>query len=215
MIDRYGANGVTEFKNWTIFGDPSLQMRTAQPTAIAATHAGYVDAQAGTFEVVTDPGALVALSDAGLFLGSAFANGAGLATVPFDTGLMQSRTSVALTVTGFNRVPSVETVPVQTSAVGVAEIAGGIRVPQNQPNPFGRSTDISFALDREQRVQVEIFDVSGRKIRTLADGVLAAGPHEIVWDGTTDTGRAVASGTYYYRLVTAEQSQTRRMVRLR
>lgn len=215
MIDRYGANGITEFKNWTVFGDPSLQMRTATPATLAVTHNDSVDPSVSTFDVTTEPWALVALSDQFTLLGSTFANAVGLASVPFDPLVVQELDEVTLTVTGFNRTPSVETLPVVTGATAVAEVAGGILVGQNQPNPFDRSTGISLALDREQRVQVAIFDVSGRKIRTLQDGVLTAGPHQLVWDGTTDAGRAVASGTYYYRLVTADRTETRRMVRLR
>ena len=215
MIDRYGANGITEFKNWTIFGDPSLQMRTAMPTALAVTHADHVDPALVTFDVTTEPWALAALSHNAVLLGSAFADAAGLAKIPVDGQVVEPLDDVTLTVTGFNRVPSIETLPVQAGATSVAEVAGGILVGQNQPNPFDRTTGISLALDREQRVQVDIFDVSGRKLRTLQNGVMSAGTHQLIWDGTTDSGSAVASGTYYYRLVTADKTETRRMVRLR
>ncbi len=215
MIEDYGSLGITEFKNWTLFGDPSLQMRTATPAALTVNHGGFVDGSSGTFDVWTDEGAMVALSFGPALLGSAIADGAGHAVVEFDPQSAASLETATLTVTGFNRIPSVEAVEVQSGPTGVAGRLDGIRIDQNQPNPFERSTGISLALDRGETVRLEIFDVAGRKIRTLHDGAMAAGPHRFVWDGANDAGRAAAAGTYFYRLATPAGVETRRMVRLR
>jgi gingipain R len=215
MIDRYGSYGVTEFKNWTIFGDPSLEMRTATPTVLVVTRGDHVDPATGVFELTTEPGATAALSDQAVLLGSAIADGTGLAVITFDPAVMGALTSVTLTVTGFNRIPDVESLAVQAGATSAPAVDGGIHVAQNEPNPFARTTTISLALDRESRVRVDIYDVAGRKIRALEDGVLAAGAHRLTWDGRTDGGTQAASGTYFYRLVTPDRTETRRMVRLR
>lgn len=215
MIDRYGTYGVTEFKNWTLFGDPSLEMRTAVPTALVVSRGDHVDPTTAVFEVTTEPGATAALSDHAVLLGSAIADGAGLAVIPFDPEIVGALASVTLTVTGFNRIPDVESLAVQAGATAAPAVAGGIHVAQNEPNPFVRTTSISLALDRESKVRVEIFDVAGRLVRTLEDGVLAAGSHRLTWDGRTDLGSEAASGTYFYRLVTPDRTETRRMVRLR
>jgi hypothetical protein len=214
MIDHYGANGITEFKNWHIFGDPSLQMRTSTPEELTATHADHVDAAAGTFQVTTAPEAMVALSHQGALLGSTFADVSGLAIVTFDPVQVGALQEVTLTVTGFNRIPEVETVPVQAGATAVAE-GSRLVVGQNWPNPFAHSTGISLMVHREGSVQLEIFDVAGRKIRTLDAGVLPAGSHNLVWDGTTDEGRPATAGTYFYRALAPGVNETRRMVRLR
>jgi hypothetical protein len=215
MIDHYGANGISEFKNWTIFGDPSMQMRTATPTELTAMYADHVDPAAGLFEVTVAPGSMAALSKDGVLFGSAIADETGYAVIAFDPVALGALTEVTLTTTGFNRIPAVAVLPVFTTSTGVGEIAGGVRIAQNTPNPFERSTEISLVLDRDGAVQLEVYDVAGRKVRTLQDGVLAAGSHSLVWDGAADDGSRATAGTYFYRLSTADGVETRRMVLLR
>lgn len=70
----------------------------------------------------------------------------------------------------------------------------------NFPNPFNPVTKISFALPRDARVRILIYDTNGRVVRRLTDAVLTAGPHEIAWDGKGDDGKNVASGVYYVKL---------------
>jgi bilirubin oxidase len=82
---------------------------------------------------------------------------------------------------------------------------------QNYPNPFNPSTNITFHLPKTERVELKIFDMSGREVRTLASGRRNAGWHTVIWDGRNDSARAVASGIYVYRLRAGEFEQTRRM----
>ncbi|MBK6900539.1 MAG: T9SS type A sorting domain-containing protein [bacterium] len=74
----------------------------------------------------------------------------------------------------------------------------------NYPNPFNPSTTFSFALDRDATVSLAVFDLRGHRVRTVVEGRLAAGDYRNVyaWDGRDDQGRAVTSGTYFYRLTT-------------
>ncbi|MBK6899868.1 MAG: lamin tail domain-containing protein [bacterium] len=74
----------------------------------------------------------------------------------------------------------------------------------NYPNPFNPSTKFSFALDRDATVSLAVFDLRGHRVRTVVEGRLAAGDYRNVyaWDGRDDQGRAVTSGTYFYRLTT-------------
>jgi hypothetical protein len=215
MIDHYGSAGISEFKNWTIFGDPSLQMRTATPLPLAVSHSGTVDPAAGEFEVTTEPGALAALSDEGVLIGSAYADELGIALIMFDPQDMAGRSEVTLTVTAFNCVPNSSTVPVGTSTTSVPAVAGVVSLEQNLPNPFARSTRIAFSIAGDAAVRLEIYDVAGRRVRTLENGLLPAGIHDVTWDGTDDAGHRLAAGSYFYRLVTNERVETKRMVRLR
>jgi len=89
------------------------------------------------------------------------------------------------------------------------------RLLANVPNPFNPSTEVRFELDRPQQVRVAVFDLSGRHIRTLANGNLGAGPHERVWDGLDDNGRQAPSGAYYVRLVTDSRVDHRKMMLLK
>jgi len=215
MIDHYGANGITEFKNWTIFGDPSLRVRTATPQAISVTHDGTIDAGLGSFTVTTAPFVLAALSADGVFVGSAFADGAGYASVEFEPADLVGLDDVTLTVTGFNRIPNVEVVPVGTGSTAAPVVAGGAWLGESRPNPFVRSTSVAFALDRDQNVRLDVFDVAGRRVRTLDAGALSAGEHSVTWDGADASGRRVPAGSYFYRLQVGERVETSRVVLLR
>ncbi|MDP6529716.1 MAG: C25 family cysteine peptidase [Gemmatimonadota bacterium] len=215
MIDSYGSNGISEFKNWHIFGDPALHMRTGAPTALAVSHAGYVDAGLATFEVTTEPGALAAINDNATLLGSAYADGAGLASIPYDSSVIGTLASVELVVTGFNKVPNVSTVDVGSPLTGVSEFPRGAMLAQNLPNPFGPETVISFAMAAEGVASLEILDISGRRVRTLHRGVFSSGTHSLSWDGTDESGHRLAAGSYFYRLTTPLGVETRRMVLLR
>jgi len=70
----------------------------------------------------------------------------------------------------------------------------------NVPNPFNPRTTLRFELIAGATVELAVFDVSGRRIATLASGHRAAGRHEAVWQGRDDDGRPVPSGVYLARL---------------
>lgn len=83
------------------------------------------------------------------------------------------------------------------------------------PNPFNPTVTIPFETAGRGPVEVQIFDVSGRLLRTLSGGDLQAGRHELVWDGRDARGRTVASGVYFCRLRAGIHTEARRIVLLR
>jgi hypothetical protein len=85
---------------------------------------------------------------------------------------------------------------------------------QNEPNPFSPRTTIRFSLAEKGPAELRIYDVNGRLVRTLADGMLEAGPHQMVWDGTDDAGRVVAKGVYWDQLRAGTYSSSRKMILL-
>ena len=89
---------------------------------------------------------------------------------------------------------------------------GAFHLKQNVPNPFNPSTRIPFELTRGGRVTISIFDVAGRRVRSLLDRDFPAGTHQTGWDGRDDAGRLAASGVYFYRMQSGSHSETRRMV---
>ena len=125
MIDEYGSTGENEMKMWTIFGDPSLRVRTDSPAAVSATHYGTVDPLMGSFTVDTEPGNLAAVSYLGQFIGSAFADAGGVAEILFEGDLPMPGNNVTLTVTGFNRHTHVEEILVGDSLVPTCEVSPG------------------------------------------------------------------------------------------
>ncbi|NOZ57370.1 MAG: T9SS type A sorting domain-containing protein [Calditrichaeota bacterium] len=76
---------------------------------------------------------------------------------------------------------------------------------QNYPNPFNAQTVIRFSLDRPGRVQLRVYNVLGQVVKTLLQGHLPAGVHEVVWDGKDEAGRAVVSGVYIVQLVRGDE----------
>ncbi len=84
---------------------------------------------------------------------------------------------------------------------------------QNHPNPFNPVTTINFAVpENAGTVNLSIYDVSGRLVRTLENSFLAAGRYSRVWDGRDRAGRLASSGTYFYRLSGRGFSEARKMV---
>jgi flagellar hook assembly protein FlgD len=68
---------------------------------------------------------------------------------------------------------------------------------------------------RDGHVRLEIYNIRGQRVRTLMNGPVPAGVHEVDWDGTNQRGRPVTSGSYFYRLSVENFTQTRRMIWVR
>lgn len=85
----------------------------------------------------------------------------------------------------------------------------------NMPNPFNPTTRILFDLPAQSLVDLEIYDVRGRLVRTLHQGSLPAGRHVYTWDGTDHRDRGVGSGVYFYRLDAGSNTKTRKMILIR
>jgi hypothetical protein len=84
-----------------------------------------------------------------------------------------------------------------------------------RPNPFSPQTTITYSMTKGGTVEVAVFDVLGRRIRTLVRGHVQAGEHDVVWDGRDDSGTRVAPGLYLYRLQADDVVETRKLVMLR
>ena len=83
---------------------------------------------------------------------------------------------------------------------------------QNYPNPFNPETIISYSLPKQSRVQIKIFDITGKEIRTLIDEERAAGKYNILWDSRNNLGQKVSSGIYIYKIIADNFVQTKKMV---
>jgi hypothetical protein len=84
------------------------------------------------------------------------------------------------------------------------------------PNPFRTSTEVHFALTRPGKVDVVVYDVLGREVKSVARGLwLESGPQSVRWDGMTREDRPAAAGVYFVRLSTPSGHWTRSVVRIR
>jgi hypothetical protein len=95
------------------------------------------------------------------------------------------------------------------------ELPEGYGLSQNYPNPFNPTTTIDYSLPRSEHVTLEVYNVSGQKVRTLIDEVMPAGNHSVEWDALSDTGTKVASGVYLYRLTAGEVTSSKKMTLLK
>ncbi len=83
---------------------------------------------------------------------------------------------------------------------------------QNYPNPFNPTTNIDFSIPKLQDVELAVYDILGRRVKTLISRKLSPGTYSITWDGTNIFGTRAASGMYFYRLDGENKSVTRKML---
>ena len=85
----------------------------------------------------------------------------------------------------------------------------------NYPNPFNPTTNIKFDLADDTDASLEIFNIRGQNVKTLMSGHQTAGRYSLDWHGDNDAGQSVLSGVYFYRLITAEKTETKKMLLLK
>ena len=87
---------------------------------------------------------------------------------------------------------------------------------QNYPNPFNPETVIEFSIAESNNVTIEIFDISGSRIRTICNQMFSSGSYRLLWDGKNENSNLAVSGVYYYQLKVANKPVgTKKMVLLR
>jgi hypothetical protein len=103
--------------------------------------------------------------------------------------------------------------------VGVGPSRGGSQAPgltlRAAPNPFGSATTLMFRLAQEARVEVDVLDVTGRRVRRVTSERHPAGDRQMIWDGRDDAGAAVAAGVYLARVRAGAEEGVVRVLRLR
>jgi hypothetical protein len=117
------------------------------------------------------------------------------------------------------------------SRIGGGPLGGGLAEPVSRtplaqfetslgrpkPNPFDRSTRLEFTVGTNAlgRYRIEVFNVAGRRVRTLLDGFPGEGHHEARWEGDSESGRTAAPGVYFVRMTGPSYNQKRKLVLLR
>ncbi len=102
-----------------------------------------------------------------------------------------------------------------TVSLNVALVPTGYILSHNYPNPFNSSTSIDFIADGNMPAELAVYDVIGRKVKTLFKGISRTGVNHYVWNGVTDGGFEAASGIYVYTLNLNGDFYTRKMVYLK
>lgn len=116
----------------------------------------------------------------------------------------------------FDDLRAVKAVPVSVADRASDTVPDRFVLYQNYPNPFNPETTIRYIVaENTHRVNLVIYDVLGKVVRTLVDEAKSVGEHNIQWDGKDDLGRSVASGIYIYKLSVRGFVQTKKMVLVR
>jgi photosystem II stability/assembly factor-like uncharacterized protein len=105
--------------------------------------------------------------------------------------------------------------PASTAIEGFPNRPQTFSIDQNYPNPFTPSTTIGYDLFRREHVRIEVYDLWGRRIRTLVDEQQEPGRYNVSWDGRTASGRRLAAGAYMYLIDVGDSQEMKQMVLLR
>jgi photosystem II stability/assembly factor-like uncharacterized protein len=116
-----------------------------------------------------------------------------------------------------NGTESVRSNPVNVNITGndISEKPVTTLLKGNYPNPFNPETTISFSLNKEEFVSLEIYNIKGQKVKSLVSATLSANNYSIVWNGTDDTNQKVSSGMYFYKMKTQSYSKVNKMLLLK
>jgi gingipain R len=228
VLDEYSGISVAEqvMDQNLVFGDCSLMVRTAKPTAFTVAGPenlasadsrwwGQVDGPEGSVATLTWDGVLYGL-------GMVAADGG---TEILLTESLADAPQILLTVSGVNMVPHRELLSIDGNLITptepveeieenndpVASLPEHVNLLGNYPNPFNPSTRIAFELPVDTAVRLGVYDIRGRLVRMLVNETLGSGKQEILWDGSDSRGSKVSSGVYLYRLETFEGVETGRM----
>ena len=99
-----------------------------------------------------------------------------------------------------------------TRAFHVEGIPDEFSLHQNYPNPFNPVTKIEYDIPEEGNMSLRVYDLMGREVRTLVNGLQRAGYHEILWNGMNNKGEQVAAGLYLYQMKSEGLTKTMKMV---
>jgi len=134
---------------------------------------------------------------------------------PFDAVFYAATNEEHVTITPENAAWIIFEIEQGVTGIEEDEAPRAVALHQNYPNPFNPSTRIDVLMPKSGRARMTVYDVSGRRVATIFDGVLNAGPHVVSWDGRDSGGRSAASGVYLCRLEACGSVLTRKMVLLR
>ena len=86
---------------------------------------------------------------------------------------------------------------------------------QNYPNPFNPATNLDYEIPEDAMVNITVFDMMGKVVRTLVNGQQSAGYKTLQWNATSNSGQPISAGLYIYTIQAGEFSQTRKMILLK
>ncbi|HLG35126.1 MAG TPA: C25 family cysteine peptidase [Bacteroidia bacterium] len=205
MNDVYGAAGVEMTDTWHCFGDPSLTVRTATPTAITATHTSIIPLGSTQLSITCNTdSAFVSLVLSGQILGTGTV-AAGNVVINFPSVIVMD--TIFVTITGFNKIPY-EGLVLINSTVGIVGINSSSPKLNIYPNPSSGISAIVFQLNQTSDVSLNIYNALGQEVSALInDSRLNEGMHSVNLDS-----RSLGKGFYFIRLTAGENVMINKFV---
>ena len=96
-----------------------------------------------------------------------------------------------------------------------SQFPGRFSLSQNFPNPFNPTTEIKYELPNKSLVNITIYDVVGRKIKSLVNQEQISGSYSLQWDATNSVGESIPAGMYIYTIQAGKYTSTKKMVLLK
>ena len=140
---------------------------------------------------------------------------AALATAGVTAGTMKLWVRARDSAGNWGAASTITVPTTQTSTLSTDGVAAVDFLATPTPNPFRGFATIHFGLARAGEARLELFDLAGRRVRTLASGVHGAGAHFATWNGRDQGGNSVGSGVYFVRLTTPSKVLHARVIALR
>ena len=172
MNDAYGSDGDSETDHWTLFGDPSIALRTDAPSLLSINHAGTIDPSEGAYEVLIEgnhDNVKAALSYNGIYLGSAYIDNGATVIVLEDS--IDNYEELTLTVMGYNTTTVIESVQVGDGCTQdlFGDINGDLII---NVIDIIIIVNIVLGIDANDECQLELSDVNGDGILNVLDIVV-------------------------------------------
>ena len=197
------------------FGDPTMDMRTEVPEGLGITAPTelYAGATSADFSVTMSgdpvPGALVCLrkEDADSVYAVGWTDSSGTVTLTFDP--ISDNNWMPWMVSAHNAIQYTGVI----NGAGTAGETGApiVNIGAPAPNPFGSAVAIPVTLDASAQVSLSVYDLSGRVVSVVHNGPMAAGSHQLVWDGSSGSTRA-PQGIYLARLQVGGETVLHKLV---
>jgi len=156
----------------------------------------------GTYDTANNKGYIV-------FSASTYPNPAEGTVIENTASIVFDENEPVVTNTVINTISSI------LCPTGVSPAPVTLELGQNRPNPFNPVTMVPYSTDRGGHVSLKVYTIKGELVRTLVDRSMPAGEHVAQWDGRNNLGENLASGVYFYRLVSGERVLTRKAVLLK
>ena len=101
------------------------------------------------------------------------------------------------------------------SSDDILQLPHNFLVYQNHPNPFNPITNLRYYIPQDVNVNITIYDMMGRQIKTLANGIQSSGYKSVQWDATNNQGKPVSAGVYLYKIQAGDFVDTKKMILLK